>query len=63
MARYLIGKSGFLKQTWGFAQAIEAVKDGDIIELEAGFSPFYEQNNKHMTITKCLIQNWISRIP
>ncbi len=54
MARYLVGKSGLLKQTWGFAQAIEAAGDGDIIELEAGFSPFYEQNNHSMTITKSI---------
>lgn len=52
MARYLVGKKGVLKQTWGFTQAIEAANDGDVIELEAGFSPFYEQNNQHVTITK-----------
>ena len=54
MAHYLVGKGGFLKQTWRFAQAIEAANDGDIIELEAGFSPFYEQNNQHITITKSI---------
>ena len=36
MARYLVGKSGFLKQTWGFVQAVEAAGDGDVIELEEG---------------------------
>ena len=54
MAHYLVGKGGFLKQTWRFAQAIEAANDGDIIELEAGFSPFYEQNNQHITINKSI---------
>ena len=54
MARYLVGKSGFLKQTWGFVQAVEAAGDGDVIELEEGFSPFYEQNNKGITITKSI---------
>ena len=54
MARYLVGKRGFLKQTWGFVQAIEAANDGDVIELEEGFSPFYEQNNQHVTITKSI---------
>ena len=52
MARYLVGKNGFLKKTWEFIQALEASGDGDIIELEEGFSPFYEQNNKSITITK-----------
>lgn len=54
MARYLVGKRGFLKQTWEFTQAIEAADDGDIIELEAGFSPFYEQNNQAVTIIKSI---------
>ena len=54
MARYLVGKNGFLKKTWEFIQALEAAGDGDIIELEEGFSPFYEQNNKWITITKSI---------
>ena len=54
MARYLVGKSGFLKQTWEFAQAVEAAGDGDIIELEEGFSPFYEQGSKMLTITRSI---------
>ncbi len=54
MARYLVGKNGFLKKTWGFIQAVEAAGDGDTIELEEGFSPFYEQNNKSITITKSI---------
>ncbi len=53
MAHYLVGKGGFLKQTWRFAQAIEAANDEDIIELEAGFS-LYEQNNQHITINKSI---------
>lgn len=54
MARYLVGKNGFLKKTWGFIQAVEAAGDGDIIELEEGFNPCYEQNNKSVTITKSI---------
>ena len=54
MTRYLVGKKGFLKTTWDFSQAIEFANDGDIIELEEGFSPFYEQNNKPITITKSI---------
>lgn len=54
MARYLVGKKGVLKQTWGFAQAIEAADEGDVIELEVGFSPFYEQNNQSMIINKSI---------
>ncbi len=52
MARYLVGEKNFLKQTWEFGQALNAAEDGDIIELEEGFSPFYEQNNKALIITK-----------
>ena len=52
MARYLVGRNGFLKTTWDFSQAINLANDGDIIELEEGFSPFYEQNNKAVIITK-----------
>lgn len=54
MARYLVGRNGFLKKTWGFIQAVEAAGDGDVIELEEGFSPFDAQNGKPITITKSL---------
>lgn len=54
MARYLVGEDGFLKKRWGFLQALEAAGEGDIIELEEGFSPFYEQNNNPVTITRSI---------
>ena len=52
MARYVVGRKGFMKTTMGFTQAIDTAVDGDIIELEEGFSPFFEQNNTPVTITK-----------
>lgn len=52
MARYLVGRRGFLKPAWEFPQAIAAAGDGDVIELEAGYSPFYEQNGQSITISK-----------
>lgn len=52
MSRYLVGKSDFFNQKWEFNQALAAAGDGDIIELEEGFCPFYEQNNEKIRITK-----------
>ena len=54
MARYVVGRKGFMKTTMGFTQAIDTAVDGDIIELEEGFSPFFEQNNTPVTITKSI---------
>ena len=40
MARYVVGRKGFMKTTMGFTQAIDTAVDGDIIELRRVFSFF-----------------------
>ena len=57
MARYLVGRRGFLKPAWEFPQAIAAAGDGDVIELEAGYSPFYEQNDSGSVFYKYRIDH------
>ncbi len=54
MAHFVVGRKGFLKSSLEFTQAINAANDGDIIELEEGYSPFFEQNNTHISITKSI---------
>lgn len=56
MGRYIVGKkeTGFFKKNtkWDWYDALEAVQDGDIIELEEGYCPKNFQNNKSIIISK-----------
>lgn len=56
MTTYFVGKpqKSFFKSnnTWDWFDALEAVQDGDIIELEEGFCPKNFQNNTAITLSK-----------
>lgn len=68
MTTYFVGKpqKNFFKsnKTWDWFDALEAVQDGDTIELEEGFCPKSFQNNIAITLSKnitikgnCLVNN------